>query len=157
MEARSWTQPLAPALPVPDAFLHRRLRLTDAWLAGSGEWRTIEDEPSAGLWSILGYLRWHGPGIMAQDPNGDDFGDPDGYLASRPLVAAIDAELARRAEVGHGEALALLRAIGLAPWELPADHPRAAEPFIESDGARRPVAPAPRPAGGSGPSGRRAG
>lgn len=124
MDARSWTRPLAPALSAPDAFLHRRLQLGDAWLAESGEWRVIEDEPSAGLWSILGYLRWHGPRIMAQDPNGEAFDDPDAYLASRPLVAAIDAELARRDEAGQGEALALLRAIGLAPWELLADRPR---------------------------------
>jgi hypothetical protein len=124
MEARSWTQPLAPALSAPDAFLHRRLQLSDAWLGESGEWRAIEDEPSAALWSILGYLRWHGPGLMAQDPNSAAFAEPDAYLASRPLVSAIDAELARRAEAGQGQALALLRAIGLAPWELPADRSR---------------------------------
>jgi hypothetical protein len=104
----------------PDAFLHLRLRVTDAWLAESGEWLQIEDAPSVVLWSILGYLRWHGPALLTTDASGDPATDVDGYLASRPLVAAIDGELAWRGECQVGEALAMLRAIGPAPWEVPA-------------------------------------
>lgn len=81
--------------------------------------RGISHEPSASLWSILGYLRWYAPALMARDREAGTCAAPDDYLASRPLVAAIDAELARRGEVATGGALALLRAVGLAPWELP--------------------------------------
>jgi hypothetical protein len=119
MEARSWTQPLARAMAAPDAFLHRRLRVTDAWLDDSGAWLAIADAPSVALWSILGYLRWHGPAIQASDPEGAANRGVDAYLASRPLVAAIDEELARRGETARGEALAILRSIGAAPWEIP--------------------------------------
>ncbi len=124
MDARSWTQPHSPTLAPPDPFLHRRLLVTDAWRADSGEWVAINDESSAGLWSILGYLRWHAPTIVAADPAGAAFADPDSYLASRPLVQAIDAELARRGDVAAGEALLRLRSLGLAPWELPARRSR---------------------------------
>ena len=120
MEARSWTQPLPAPMAEPDAFLHLRLRVTDAWLAESGEWLAIAEAPSVVLWSILGYLRWHGPAIRAMDSDGATFRDVDAYLASRPLIAAIDGELVRRGEVDGGEALAMLRAIGPAPWEIPA-------------------------------------
>ena len=120
MEARSWTQPLPAPMAAPDAFLHLRLRVTDAWLAESGDWLPIADAPSVVLWSILGYLRWHGPVIQASDAEGATYRDVDAYLASRPLVAAIDGELARRAETELGEALAMLRSIGPAPWEIPA-------------------------------------
>ena len=120
MEARSWTQPLAPRMAAPDAFLHLRLRVTDAWLDESGEWLPIGEAPSVVLWSILGYLRWHGPTIRVSDPEGTAHRVVDAYLASRPLVAAIDAELARRGEMDKGEALAMLASIGAAPWEIPA-------------------------------------
>jgi hypothetical protein len=126
MEPRSWTQPLAPTLPSPDAFLHLRLRVADAWLGEAGEWTAVAEMPSAGLWSVLGYLRWHGPSIAARDPQGADVRDVDAYLASRPLVAAIDAELAGRGEIRPGDALACLRAIGVAPWELPITRRRVA-------------------------------
>lgn len=120
MEARSWTQPLAPRMAAPDAFLHLRLRVTDAWLDESGEWVAIGEAPSVVLWSILGYLRWHGPTIQASDLEGAAFRDVDRYLASRPLVAAVDGELARRGETDRGEALTMLASIGSAPWEIPA-------------------------------------
>lgn len=125
MKPRSWTQPLAPILPHPDLFLHLRLRVVDAWQTEAGEWRAIRDEASVGLWSIVGYLRWHAPLLMAQDPDAAGFGDPDAYLVSRPLWMAIDAELARRGEIPAGSALATLRAIGGAPWELPVVRRRA--------------------------------
>ena len=118
MEARSWTQPLAPRMAAPDAFLHLRLRVTDAWLDESGEWLAIPEAPSVVLWSILGYLRWHGPTIQASDPEGASFRLVDAYLASRPLVGAIDEELARRGEAEPGGALVLVQAIGAAPWEI---------------------------------------
>lgn len=120
MEARSWTQPLPSPLAEPDAFLHLRLRVTDAWLDEAGVWVSVAEAPTVLLWSILGYLRWHGPVIQASDPEGGASRDVDAYLASRPLVAAIDGELARRGEVEVGEALAMLRSIGPAPWEIPA-------------------------------------
>ena len=119
MEPRSWTEPLPRPLAPPDAFMHRRLAVTDAWLSESGEWRAISDEPSASLWSVLGYVRWYAPVLMAQDHQASRTISPDEYLRCRPLVAAIDAELARRGEVAVGQALVLLGAIGLAPWELP--------------------------------------
>ena len=120
MEARSWTQPLPAPMAAPDAFLHLRLRVTDAWLEESGEWLAIGEAPSVVLWSILGYLRWHGPTIQASDPDGAAYGGVDAYLVSRPLVAAIDAELARRGAADRGEALVTLASIGAAPWEIPA-------------------------------------
>jgi hypothetical protein len=120
MDARSWTQPLPAPMTEPDAFLHLRLRVTDAWLAESGEWLLIEDAPSVVLWSILGYLRWHGPTILASDPVGEPANGVDAYLASRPLCVAIDGELARRGESERGGALEMLRTIGPAPWEVPA-------------------------------------
>ena len=126
MDARSWTQPLPAPMAEPDAFLHLRLRVTDAWLAESGEWLAIAEAPSVVLWSILGYLRWHAPLLMAHDPDGAGFGDPDAYLASRPLCVAIDSELARRGEIPVGTALITLRAIGGAPWELPVGRSRRA-------------------------------
>jgi hypothetical protein len=126
MEPRPWTRPLAPILPNPDRFLHLRLRVRDAWLNESGEWGRIRDEASVGLWSVLGYLRWYAPLLMAWDPDGARFQDPDAYIASRPLVAAIDGELASRGEIVPGTALLTLRAIGGAPWELPAARSRKA-------------------------------
>ena len=120
MEPRSWTAPLAPALLPPDTFLHLRLRLTDAWLETDGEWLALAEASTAALWSILGYLRWHAPLLMRRDPEAARFAVADSYLASRPLVDAIDAELATRGEIARGEALACLAAIGVAPWELPA-------------------------------------
>jgi hypothetical protein len=125
MEARSWTQPLAPVLSDPDAFLHLRLQVDDAWLGEAGEWRQIREESNPGLWSILGYLRWHAPELMARDPDAKALGAADAYLASRPLVAAIDAELARRGEIVPGTALLVLRAVGLAPWDLPTPRQRS--------------------------------
>jgi hypothetical protein len=107
-------------MAAPDAFLYLRLRVTDAWLDQSGAWMPIAEAPSVVLWSVLGYLRWHGPTIQASDPDGAARRDVDGYLASRPLVSAIDAELARRGEVSAGAAIVTLRAIGAAPWEVPA-------------------------------------
>lgn len=118
MEARSWARPPAPRLAPPDAFLHRRLRLSDAWLTEPGEWRSLRDAETAELWTILGYLRWHAPALMARDPEAAAFADADRYLASRPLVAAIDAELSSRGESPPGEALLLIRSLGFAPWEL---------------------------------------
>jgi hypothetical protein len=106
--------------------MHRRLALSDSWLSDSGEWRVITDEPSESLWSILGYLRWYAPVLIAQDQQAPPTTGPDEYLRSRPLVSAIDAELARRGEVAVGEALALLGAMGLAPWELPEPRRRQA-------------------------------
>jgi hypothetical protein len=120
MEARSWTQPLAPRMAAPDAFLHLRLRVTDAWLDESGEWLAIGETPSVVLWSVLGYLRWHGPTIQASDADGAAYRGVDAYLASRPLVAAIDRELAQRGETEPGGAVAMLASIGAAPWEIPA-------------------------------------
>jgi hypothetical protein len=120
MEARSWTQPLPPRLARPDPFLHLRLRLRDAWLDETGTWRPIVDEPAQNLWSILGYLRWHALALMAADTEAAADADPDTYLGSRPLVQAIDAELERRGCSGPGEGLALLRSIGLTPWEVAA-------------------------------------
>ena len=120
MEPRSWTQPLAPSMPPPDAFLHLRLRVADAWLGEDGGWAAIADMTSAELWSVLGYLRWHGPSLAARDPEGVGMRDVDAYLASRPLWLALDAELADRGEIRRVEALACLRAVGIAPWELPA-------------------------------------
>jgi hypothetical protein len=122
MDARPWS--LGPALPAPDAFLHLRLRVGDAWLGETGEWRSLADEEIAALWSILGYLRWHAPVLRARDPEGSGFRDADSYLSSRPLVAAIDAELTRRGACAAGAALTMLRAMGLAPWELPAQPAR---------------------------------
>jgi hypothetical protein len=124
MEPRPWTQPLAPILPQPDRFLHMRLRVDDAWLTETGEWRSIREQTSVGLWSILGYLRWHVLVLMARDPDGAGFHEPDAYLASRPLCAAIDSELASRGEIPSGAALVTLRAIGGAPWELPVTRSR---------------------------------
>ncbi len=49
----------------PDPFLHRRLRITDAWLDESGEWKAIADASNVVLWSILGYVRWHAPALLA--------------------------------------------------------------------------------------------
>src|SRR3954465_1246786 len=120
MEARSWTQPLPARMAPPDPFLHLRLRQADAWLDESGVWQPVADTPSGVLWATRGYLRWHGPTILASDAEGAGYGDVDPYLASRPLVVAIDAELARRGETGVGEALGMLRVIGAAPWEIPA-------------------------------------
>jgi hypothetical protein len=120
MEARSWTQPLSPRMAAPDAFLHLRLRVTDAWLDEAAEWVPIAEAPSVALWSILGYVRWHGPTIQASDAEGATHRSVDAYLASRPLVIAIDAELARRGETEPGRALVLLRSVGAAPWEIPA-------------------------------------
>jgi hypothetical protein len=120
MEARSWAQPLPPQMTSPDAFLHLRLSVADAWRDESGEWLAVSDLPTVALWSILGYLRWHGPMIQAVDGEGASHRDVDGYLASRPLVAAIDQELARRGMTERGDALAMVRAIGPAPWEIPA-------------------------------------
>ncbi len=107
-------------MAAPDAFLHLRLRVTDAWLDESGEWQPIAEAPSVFLWSILGYLRWHGPTIQASDAEGAAYRVVDSYLASRPLVAAIDGELARRGETERGGAVAMLASIGAAPWEIPA-------------------------------------
>src|SRR3954452_4235994 len=118
MEARSWTQPLPTRMAAPDAFLHLRLRVRDAWLDESGEWLSIAEAPSVVLWSILGYLRWHGPTIQASDPAGAGHRAVDAFLASRPLVAAIDEALAARGETESGEALVMLRSIGTAPWEI---------------------------------------
>ncbi len=120
MEARTWTSPLPAPMAEPDPFLHRRLRVADAWLDESGAWLPIAEASNVVLWSILGYLRWHAPALRDGDPDGAAAQDPDAYLGSRPLVAAIDAELARRGEAPSGEALATLRAIGTAPWEIPA-------------------------------------
>jgi hypothetical protein len=125
MEPRSWTQPLAPTLPSPDAFLHLRLRVADAWLGQDGDWTEIEEMTSAELWSVLGYLRWHGPSLAARDPEAEGIRDVDAYLGSRPLVGAIDAALAARADIRPGDALACLRAMGVAPWELPASPGRS--------------------------------
>jgi len=126
MEPHSWTQPHAPTLPPPDAFLHLRLRVTDAWLGVTGEWRALADMTSAELWSVLGYLRWHGPSLAAHDHEGIELRDVDAYLASRPLWIALDGELAARGEIRHGVALDCLRAIGVAPWELPVTRTRDA-------------------------------
>jgi hypothetical protein len=119
MEPRSWTQPLAPAMPPPDLFLHLRLRVGDAWLGEDGEWTPIAAMTSAELWSVLGYLRWHGPSLAAHDPAAEGVRDVDSYLGSRVLWIALDGELAARGDIRPGEALACLRAIGVAPWELP--------------------------------------
>jgi hypothetical protein len=125
MEPRSWTQPLAPTLPPPDAFLHLRLRVIDAWLGEEGEWTPISQMTSAELWSVLGYVRWHGPSLAARDPEAEGIRNIDAYLASRPLVGAIDAQLAGRGEIRGGDALACLRAMGVAPWEVPGSRRRA--------------------------------
>ena len=117
----------APALPPPDAFLHLRLRVADAWLGVAGEWTAIGDMTSAELWSVLGYLRWHGPSLAARDPEAAGIRDIDAYLGSRPLVGAIDGAL-RWGEIRPGDALVCLRAIGVAPWELPLDTKRRARP-----------------------------
>jgi hypothetical protein len=119
MKPRPWTHPVPRALVPPDPFLSRRLRLTDAWLAESGEWRPLADEPSAGLWSILAYLRWYAPALMRTRAAPISTGEVDEWLRSQPLVAAIEAELAARGETPPGQALAVLAAIGLAPWQLP--------------------------------------
>ncbi len=120
MEARSWTNPLPSPMAEPDAFLHLRLRVSDAWLDESGAWQPLAEAPNVVLWSMLGSLRWHAPALHEQDPEGAVARDADAYLRSRPLVEAIDAELARRGETAPGDALATLRAIGAAPWEIPA-------------------------------------
>ena len=96
----------------------------DAWRTDSGEWRTISSEPTSSLWSILGYLRWHAPAIAASDSASSAFPDMGAYLASRPLVIAVDTELARRGECEPGEAIVQLRVLGLAPWELPREYAR---------------------------------
>ena len=54
MNARSWTQPLAPALAAPDRFMHLRLVRDDAWRNEAGTWESISELPSVDLWSILG-------------------------------------------------------------------------------------------------------
>jgi hypothetical protein len=120
MEPRSWTRPSAPVLAPPDAFLHLRLRVTDAWLADGGEWRALADLSTVELWSILGYLRWYAPALMASEVDAGAFAQPDAYLASRPLVGAIEAELVGRRAIAEGDALGCLRAVGAAPWELAA-------------------------------------
>jgi len=124
MEPRSWTQPLASTMPPPDAFLHLRLRVADAWLGNDGAWTAVADMTSPELWSVLGYLRWHGPSLAVRDPEGAGIRDVDVYLGSRPLVAAIDRELAGRGDIRGGDALACLRAMGVAPWELPVGRTR---------------------------------
>ena len=120
MEARTWTSPLPAPMAEPDPFLHRRLLVVDAWLDESGAWLPITEAPNVMLWSILGYLRWHAPALRAQGPGEADARDLDAWLGSRPLVSAIDGELSSRGEAPAGEALATLRAIGPAPWEIPA-------------------------------------
>jgi hypothetical protein len=119
VNARSWTQPLPPALAAPDRFMHLRLMRDDAWLNDRGAWDSISELVSVDLWSILGYLRWHAPALAGQDPTSSGYADLDAYLVSRPLVGAIDHELAERAEIASGTALVVLRALGVAPWELP--------------------------------------
>ena len=118
MQPRPWTQPNAPTLAAPDGFMYLRLRIEDAWLTEEGAWVDIREAETVCLLSILGYLRWHAPLLMTGDPDGAGFAGPDAYLASRPLVAAIDAELTQRDQITAGSALAYLRAIGPAPWEL---------------------------------------
>jgi hypothetical protein len=120
MEARTWASPLPAPMAAPDPFLHRRLRVADAWLDESGAWLPIAEASNVVLWSILGYLRWHAPALRVHDAEEAGVRDVDAWLASRPLVGAIDEELARRGEAPMGEALATLRAIGSAPWEIPA-------------------------------------
>jgi hypothetical protein len=119
MNARSWAQPLAPALASPDRFMHLRLMRDEAWLNEGGTWQPILGLASVELWSILAYLRWHAPVLGAQDRTSSDHADLDAYLVSRPLVGAIDRELAARGEITSGTALVVLRALGVAPWELP--------------------------------------
>ncbi len=99
--------------------MHLRLMREDAWRDEAGAWESIPELASVELWSILGYLRWHAPALAAEDPISSTFADVDSYLASRPLVAAIDRELAARSEIAAGTALVVLRALGVAPWELP--------------------------------------
>ncbi len=117
MNPRSWTAPHPQPLRAPDPFLHRRLLLTDAWLAEDGTWRPLHAAESAELWSILGYVRWFAPALLGRAADRGPGPEPDAWLASRPLVEAIDRELARRGEIEPGTALDLLRALGLAPWE----------------------------------------
>jgi hypothetical protein len=119
MEARSWNRPGSPVLTPPDAFLVRRLQLDDAWLDANGQWRRVVDLDSVELWSILGYLRWHAPALVAMDPGAGVRRGPDDWLASQPLVAAVERELVSRGAVSAGLALASVRALGAAPWELP--------------------------------------
>lgn len=143
MDPRTWESPNPPVLAAPDRFLPARLLLDDAWLSPAGAWRPIGDVPTAGLWSILGYLRWHAPELRALDPDGDGQAGPDAFLGSRPLVRAIDAELARRGEIDPGEALVTLGGVGPAPWELSPDprvsrRRRAVDGRRSDDRARRP-------------------
>jgi len=119
MNARSWTQPLAPALAPPDRFMHLRLLRDDAWLNDAGTWQSISELPSVDLWSILGYLRWHAPALAAQEAMTSGNTDLDAYLVARPLVRAIDHELTERGEIAPGTALVFLRALGVVPWEVP--------------------------------------
>jgi hypothetical protein len=119
MEARSWSQPFGPVLAAPDPFLHRRLRVADAWQDGEGTWRALTDHSIAELWSILGFLRWYGPLLMRRDDEAAPAVDVDSYLASRPLVVAVGGELRRRGAVPDEDALGYLRTLGPAPWELP--------------------------------------
>ena len=117
MHARSWSQPNPPILEEPDPFLPARLALTDAWRGAAG-WVTIADEPTP-----VTLVDPRLPALARPDADGSDGDgratptDADAWLGARPLVAAIDAELARRSEIEPGQALTTLRAIGLAPWE----------------------------------------
>ena len=126
MNPRTWTAPVARPAPTPDPFLTRRLLIEDAWLGDDGAWRPIGELTVVELWSILGYLRWHAPALMAQDADPVAVRTVEAWLGSRPLVGAVERELVARGAVSPGESLETLRALGSAPWELP-------------DGFRRPT------------------
>lgn len=115
MNARTWSRTFV-RLGDPDPFMASRLEQADAWVDDTGEWRIIRDQPSAHLWAMLTYLRCNAPTLMAQRGRGTT-AEAEAWLAQRPLVRAIDEELARRAEIEPGEAIGTVRAIGLAPWE----------------------------------------
>jgi hypothetical protein len=93
-----------------------RLELADRWLDGHGRWQPLSELDAGRLWGLLVYLRSHAPVLMAQD-RGRTTGDPGAWLASRPLVIGLDAELATRGDCDRGQALDTLRVLGLAPWE----------------------------------------
>ena len=87
-----------------------RLEVADRWLTETGRWQLIREQHAGRLWALLEYLRRHASTLMAQD-RAMSRGDSDAWLASRPLVRAIDAELAVRGQGAPGTALATLRSM----------------------------------------------
>ena len=114
MDARPWTQPFAAPLPPPDAFLHLRLRVADAWLAEDAEWRPIADEPRPACGRSSAISGGTHPRLMTRDPEAAAFAEADAYLGlgGRSSWRSMRS-LARRGEIAEGTGAGVcLRAIG---------------------------------------------